>query len=70
MAERLGDYLSQLIGRSNLRCGDDTLEDLVLDVLIDLLNVLHSFMKCEVACSKGDSLVVTLYRRRCLRDNT
>ena len=42
----------------------------MLNVVIVLLNVLHSFIKCGLTRNKDDNLVVTIHRHRYLRDNT
>ena len=65
---RLSEYVSQLVRQSEMQCGDDTFEDLVLDIVTILLDMPLLLMKCGVACNKDDELVVIVHRYRCLRD--
>ena len=49
---------------------DHSLEDLVLDVMIVFLDMLHFLMKCRVSHYKNGNIFVIIHWPRCLRDET
>ena len=60
--KRLDEDVSQLVRQRYMKHEDETLEDLIQDVVIVLLNALRSLKKCKVSHNIDDNLVVTIHR--------